>query len=37
MIKDRLGALIEEYDEKIEECSMRVDGMTIATQWVRPT
>ena len=37
MIKDRLRALVEEYDEKIEECSMRVDGMTIATQWVRMT
>jgi hypothetical protein len=37
MIKDRLQVIIEEYDEKIEECSMRVDGMTIATQWVRIT
>jgi hypothetical protein len=35
MIKDRLQSLIEEYDEKIEECSMRVDGMAIATQWVQ--
>jgi hypothetical protein len=34
LIKDRLRALLEEYDEKIEECSMRVAGMTIATQWV---
>lgn len=33
MIKDRLRALIEEFEEKIEDCSMRVDGMTIATQW----
>jgi hypothetical protein len=33
MIKDRLKTLIEEFEEKIEECSMRVDGMTIATQW----
>jgi hypothetical protein len=36
MIKDRLHTLIEEFEEKIEECSMRVDGMAIATQWVRP-
>jgi len=36
-IKDRLRGLIEEYNEKIDECSMRVDGMTIATQWVRLT
>lgn len=36
LIKDRLKALLEEYDEKIEECSMRVAGMTIATQWVSP-
>jgi hypothetical protein len=37
LMKDRLRALIEEYDEKVEECSMRVDGMTIATQWVSLT
>lgn len=37
IIKNRLCAIIEEYDEKIGECSMRVDGMTIATQWVRLT
>lgn len=35
LIKDRLKTLIEEIEEKIEECSMGVDGMTIATQWVR--
>jgi hypothetical protein len=34
LIKNRLRALLEEYDEKIEECSMRTAGMTIATQWV---
>jgi hypothetical protein len=35
LIKDRLEGIIDEYQEKIEECSMRVDGMAIATQWVR--
>ncbi|KAJ9144602.1 hypothetical protein NKR23_g5865 [Pleurostoma richardsiae] len=35
MIKDRLESLIEELEEKIDECSMRVDGMTIATQWAQ--
>ncbi len=34
MIKDRLQELIEEYQEKIEDCSMRVEGMAMATQWV---
>jgi len=35
LIKDRLRAIVEEFDEMIDDCSMRVDGMTIATQWVR--
>lgn len=34
-IKDRLHVIIEEYDDKIHECTMSIDGMTIATQWVR--
>lgn len=34
LIKDRLRALIEEFKEKIEDCTMRVDGMAMATQWV---
>ena len=34
MIKDRLESLIEEFEDKIADCTMRVDGMTIATQWV---
>ncbi|KAK7743283.1 hypothetical protein SLS53_004368 [Cytospora paraplurivora] len=34
LIKDRLRALIEEFEEKMEECTMRVDGMAMATQWV---
>ncbi|RYP75012.1 hypothetical protein DL771_002660 [Monosporascus sp. 5C6A] len=33
LIKDRLRAIVEEFDEMIDDCSMRVDGMTIATQW----
>ena len=33
MIKDRLKTLIEDFEEKIEDCMMRVDGMAIATQW----
>jgi hypothetical protein len=31
----RLGAIREDYDEKIRDCNMRVDGMAMATQWVR--
>lgn len=34
LIKERLNALVEELDEKIEDCTMRVDGMAMATQWV---
>lgn len=33
-IKARLEAIREEYDEKIRDCTMRVDGMAMATQWV---
>ncbi|KAK5657643.1 hypothetical protein OQA88_2715 [Cercophora sp. LCS_1] len=33
LIRDRLRSIIEELDEMIDDCSMRVDGMTIATQW----
>jgi hypothetical protein len=33
-IQDRLHAIIEEYEEKIRECTMRVDGMAMSTQWV---
>ncbi|XXG98843.1 hypothetical protein Hte_005173 [Hypoxylon texense] len=32
-INDRLHAIIKEYEEKIRECSMRIDGMAMATQW----
>lgn len=34
-INDRLQAIIDEYDDKIRECTMRIDGMAMATQWVR--
>ncbi len=33
-IKARILELSEEYDEKIRDCTMRVDGMAMATQWV---
>ncbi|KAG7139069.1 hypothetical protein HYQ45_003868 [Verticillium longisporum] len=32
-IVDRLDAIIEEYDEKIRDSAMRLDGMAMATQW----
>lgn len=37
LIKDRLRTMIEEFEEKMEDCTMRVDGMAMATQWVRIT
>lgn len=33
-IKTRLVAICDEYDKKIRDCTMRVDGMAMATQWV---
>lgn len=36
-IKIRVQEIIDEYDEKIRDCTMRVDGMAMATQWVRPS
>ncbi|KAK3374514.1 hypothetical protein B0T24DRAFT_626774 [Lasiosphaeria ovina] len=33
LTRDRLKMVIEELEEMIDDCSMRVDGMTIATQW----
>ena len=35
LIRDRLRIIVEDLDDMIDDCSMRVDGMTIATQWVR--
>ncbi|KAK3365886.1 hypothetical protein B0T24DRAFT_404818 [Lasiosphaeria ovina] len=32
-IKDRLLAIHEEYEDKTRDCTMRVDGMAMATQW----
>lgn len=34
-IRNRLRDIINEYDDKIRDCTMRVDGMAMATQWVR--
>ncbi|TVY23264.1 hypothetical protein LHYA1_G007945 [Lachnellula hyalina] len=34
-IKDRLQAIIDEYEDKIRDCTMRVDGMAMATQWAQ--
>ncbi|KAK0726793.1 hypothetical protein B0T26DRAFT_764059 [Lasiosphaeria miniovina] len=33
LTRDRLKTIIDELEEMIDDCSMRVDGMTIATQW----
>lgn len=32
-IGSRLSAIRDEYDEKIRDCTMRVEGMAMATQW----
>lgn len=34
-IKTRLEAIKDEYEDWVRDCSMRVDGMAMATQWVR--
>jgi hypothetical protein len=34
-IKSRVRVLMQEYDDKIRDCSLRIDGMAMATQWVR--
>ncbi|KAI0506868.1 hypothetical protein F5B22DRAFT_622347 [Xylaria bambusicola] len=34
-IKSRTLAIIEEYDDKIRECSLRIEGMAMATQWAQ--
>lgn len=34
-IKDRVQDIVMEYEDKIRDCTMRVDGMAMATQWVR--
>jgi hypothetical protein len=32
-IKQRLIALRDDYEDRIQDCTMRVDGMAMATQW----
>jgi hypothetical protein len=34
LIKDRTLAIVDEYEDKIRETTVRVDGMAMATQWV---
>ena len=34
-IKNRVRDIIDEYREKVRDCTMRVDGMAMATQWVK--
>jgi len=33
-IRSRIRGLLMEYDDLIRDCSMRIDGMSMATQWV---
>jgi hypothetical protein len=33
-ISGRIQGIIDEYDDKIRDCTMRVEGMAMATQWV---
>jgi hypothetical protein len=33
-IESRLMSVRDEYDEKICDCTMRLDGMVMSTQWV---
>lgn len=33
-ISKRISEVIKEYEDKIRDCTMRVDGMAMATQWV---
>ncbi|KAK1723675.1 uncharacterized protein BDZ83DRAFT_580335, partial [Colletotrichum acutatum] len=35
MVYDRIHALIEDFEDRIQECTMSVEGMTIATQWAQ--
>ncbi|CZR63864.1 uncharacterized protein PAC_13761 [Phialocephala subalpina] len=34
-IRDRLQAIIDEYEDKIRDCTMRLEGMAMATQWTQ--
>lgn len=33
-IRSRVHGLLREYDDLIRDCTMRIDGMSMATQWV---
>jgi hypothetical protein len=33
-INGRIQGILDEYDDKIRDCTMRVEGMAMATQWV---
>ena len=35
LVKERLLAIMDEYEDKIRDTTTRVDGMAMATQWVR--
>lgn len=34
-ITSRLLSIMDEYDDKIRDCTMRVDGMAMSTQWAQ--
>ncbi|KAI9902587.1 hypothetical protein N3K66_001939 [Trichothecium roseum] len=34
-IRSRVRSIIHEYNERIRECAMRVEGMAMATQWAQ--
>lgn len=36
-VEKRVRVIRNEYEDWIRECTMRLDGMTMATQWVRST
>ncbi|KAK1714480.1 uncharacterized protein CLUP02_15786 [Colletotrichum lupini] len=35
MIHDQLQLLIEDHEDKIQDCTVGIEGMTIATQWAQ--
>lgn len=35
-VKERIDDIVDEYEDKIRDCMMRVDGMAMASQWVSP-
>ena len=34
LVKDRILEIVDEYEDKIRDTTMRVDGLAMATQWV---